>query len=141
MTKNKKRRKLSLGITMNINLIDSIVFMRYSPNETQNTFRKYIFTKYIYIKISKFDIFQFFLNFTFFQKWSAQKHSATKMSLNIASVYLQENWTKSTQGIHFKKPKISFFDNLRFSIFLKNIIYCINYNYKPIKQLICQKNV
>ena len=98
-----------------------------------------IYSQNICIKKSKFDIFQFFLNLTFFQKWSAQKHSATKMSLNIASVYLQENWTKSTQGIHFKKPKFHIF--WHFSTFLNIIFYYINYNYESIKQLKCPKNV
>ena len=46
----------------------------------------------------------FFSKFLIFFKFvSVLKHGATKMSLNIASVYIQENWTKSTQGIHFKK--------------------------------------
>ena len=60
------------------------------------------------------------------------------MSPNIASVYLQENSTKSI--IHFKKNQIfTFF--WHFSTFLKIIFYCINYNYEPIKQIKCQKNV
>ena len=61
------------------------------------------------------------------------------MSPNIASVYLQENSTKSI--IHFKeKFKYSHFFG-HFSTFLKIIFYCINYNYEPIKQIKCQKNV
>ena len=40
-----------------------------------------------------------------------------------------------------KNQKFPFFDNLKFSIFLKIIIYCKNYYYKSIKQLKCQKNV
>ena len=138
MTKNKKRRKLSLGITMSIYLIDSIVFMRYSPNETQNTFRKYIFTQYIYqnIEIWQFSIFS---KFHIFFKIDRYESIAPLKCHPILPQFIYKR-SQPNQSSILKNIKYSHFF-WHFSTFLKIIFYCINYNYEPIKQIKCQKNV
>ena len=139
MTKNKKRRKLSLGITMNIYLIDSIVFMRYSPNETQNTFRKNIFTKYIYQNIEIW-------HFSFFSKFQFSNNDRHRSIAPLKCHWILPQFIYKRIEPNQRKESISKNQNFTFLTswhfqFFWNIIYCKNYNYESIKQLKCQKNV
>ena len=85
---------------------------------------------------SKFD--NFFSKFHIFFKIDRYESIAPLKCHPILPQFIYKR-SQPNQSSILKKIKYSHF--WHFSTFLKIIFYCINYNYEPIKQKKCQKNV